>query len=93
MADQIRPLAAPGARVNLRVEDLSCDTRLTDVSFELHEGELRVYEGGYSYYAEESARRNQPPPIEVSKPVREPAAKTYASHKSTKAQQEVRKRR
>jgi ribose transport system ATP-binding protein len=34
------PLAAPGERVNLRVGDLSCDTRLSNVSFELHEGEI-----------------------------------------------------
>ncbi len=34
------PLAKPGATVNLRVEALSSGSRLTDVSFELHEGEI-----------------------------------------------------
>src|SRR6266540_4028999 len=34
--------------------------RVVDRIFELHEGELRVYEGGYSYYAEQAQRRNRP---------------------------------
>jgi ATP-binding cassette subfamily F protein 3 len=55
--------------------------RVVDRVFELHEGELRVYEGGYSYYAEESARRNQPALVEVSNPVREPAAKPHKAGK------------
>jgi ribose transport system ATP-binding protein len=33
-------LAAPGTAVNLRVESLSSGTRLDDVSFSLHEGEI-----------------------------------------------------
>ncbi len=32
--------------------------RVVDRIFEVRDGELRVYEGGYSYYAEESARRS-----------------------------------
>jgi ATP-binding cassette, subfamily F, member 3 len=55
--------------------------RVVDRVFELHEGELRVYEGGYSYYAEASARRKQPVVVEVSKPVREPAAKPHKAGK------------
>jgi ATP-binding cassette subfamily F protein 3 len=55
--------------------------RVVDRVFELHEGELRVYEGGYSYYAEEAARRNRPVAIEPSKPAREPAAKPLKAGK------------
>jgi ATP-binding cassette subfamily F protein 3 len=55
--------------------------RVVDRVFELHDGELRVYEGGYSYYAEEAARRDRPAPVEVSKPVREPAAKPLKAGK------------
>jgi ATP-binding cassette subfamily F protein 3 len=36
--------------------------RVVDRIFELHDGELRVYEGGYSYYAEQAERRNRPAP-------------------------------
>ena len=32
--------------------------RVVDRIFEVRDGELRVYEGGYSYYAEENARRS-----------------------------------
>jgi ATPase subunit of ABC transporter with duplicated ATPase domains len=31
--------------------------RIVDRIFEIEDGELRMYEGGYSYYAEESAKR------------------------------------
>jgi hypothetical protein len=61
--------------------------------FELRDGELRVYEGGYSYYAEEAARRDRPVPVEVSKPMREPAAKQYDPRKNTKEHEKVQKRR
>jgi ATP-binding cassette subfamily F protein 3 len=40
--------------------------RVVDRVFELRDGELRVYEGGYSYYAEQLERERQPA-------VREPA--------------------
>jgi ATP-binding cassette subfamily F protein 3 len=40
--------------------------RVVDRIFELRDGELRVYEGGYSYYAEQRERERQPA-------VREPA--------------------
>jgi ATP-binding cassette subfamily F protein 3 len=36
--------------------------RVVDRIFELRGGELRVYEGGYSYYAEQIERRNRPTP-------------------------------
>jgi ATP-binding cassette subfamily F protein 3 len=56
--------------------------RVVDRIFELHDGGLRVYEGGYSYYAEEAARRDRPALLEVSKPVREPATKALKAGKS-----------
>ncbi|HEX9372722.1 MAG TPA: ABC-F family ATP-binding cassette domain-containing protein [Roseiflexaceae bacterium] len=34
--------------------------RVADRVFEVRDGELKVYEGGYSYYAEQRARANQP---------------------------------
>jgi len=42
--------------------------RVVDRVFELHDGELRVYEGGYSYYAEEAARRDRPAPVVLPLP-------------------------
>ncbi|MEN9934614.1 MAG: hypothetical protein RLZZ387_1193 [Chloroflexota bacterium] len=36
--------------------------RVVDRIFEVRDGELRVYEGGYSYYAEQSERDLAPPP-------------------------------
>jgi ATP-binding cassette subfamily F protein 3 len=36
--------------------------RVADRIFEVRDGELRVYEGGYSYYAEQRARELAPPP-------------------------------
>ena len=37
--------------------------RIVDRIFEVRDGELHVYEGGYSYYAEESERRRRPLPL------------------------------
>jgi ATP-binding cassette subfamily F protein 3 len=48
--------------------------RVADRIFEVCDGELRVYEGGYSYYAEQRAR--------ASKPVVEPTAKSAKSAKT-----------
>jgi ATP-binding cassette subfamily F protein 3 len=36
--------------------------RVVDRIFEVRDGELQVYEGGYSYYAEEQERRRRPAP-------------------------------
>jgi ATPase subunit of ABC transporter with duplicated ATPase domains len=36
--------------------------RIADRILEVNDGELRVYEGGYSYYAEQLARELAPPP-------------------------------
>src|SRR6185503_5447624 len=55
--------------------------RVVDRIIEIRDGELRVYEGGYSYYAEEAARRDRQAPVEVSKPVRDPAAKPLKAGK------------
>jgi ATPase subunit of ABC transporter with duplicated ATPase domains len=55
--------------------------RVVDRVFELHDGELRLYEGGYSYYAEEAARRDRPAPVELREPVRQPAAKPLKAGK------------
>jgi ATP-binding cassette subfamily F protein 3 len=41
--------------------------RLVDRIFELRDGELRIYEGGYSSYVEQAARRGQPVPIASSR--------------------------
>jgi ATP-binding cassette subfamily F protein 3 len=38
--------------------------RVVDRIFEVRDGDLSVYEGGYSYYAEESERRRRPAPPE-----------------------------
>ena len=40
--------------------------RVADRIFEVRDGELRVYEGGYSYYAEQRARRLKPAPPPVA---------------------------
>jgi len=37
--------------------------RVVDRIFEVRDGELQVYEGGYSYYAEEVERRRRPAPV------------------------------
>ena len=37
--------------------------RVADRIFEVRDGELHVYEGGYSYYAEEVERRRRPAPV------------------------------
>jgi ATP-binding cassette subfamily F protein uup len=57
--------------------------RVVDRVFELRDGELRVYEGGYSYYADERARRERPPVIQPprhqdtkGKPVAQPKAQS-----------------
>jgi ATP-binding cassette subfamily F protein 3 len=42
--------------------------RVADRIFEVRDGELRVYEGGYSYYAEQRARAEQP----LAKPAEPP---------------------
>jgi ATP-binding cassette subfamily F protein 3 len=54
--------------------------RVADRIFELHDGELRVYEGGYSYYAEQRARASRPPvvasvPERRGAPAKQPAAR------------------
>jgi ATP-binding cassette subfamily F protein 3 len=41
--------------------------RLVDRIFELRHGELRIYEGGYSSYVEQAARRGQPVPMAASR--------------------------
>ncbi len=42
--------------------------RVADRILEVRDGELRVYEGGYSYYAEQRARASQPAPVEPAPP-------------------------
>ncbi|MBK9710455.1 MAG: ABC-F family ATP-binding cassette domain-containing protein [Kouleothrix sp.] len=42
--------------------------RVADRIFEVRDGELRVYEGGYSYYAEQRARASQPAPVPAPAP-------------------------
>lgn len=50
--------------------------RVVDRVFELRDGELRVYEGGYSYYAEQRERELAPtPPPPPPKPAAKPAAR------------------
>jgi ATP-binding cassette subfamily F protein 3 len=47
--------------------------RVVDRVFEIRDGELHVYEGGYSYYAEQRARASQPAPMEMTRaPVKNP---------------------
>jgi len=57
--------------------------RVVDRIFELHDGELRVYEGGYSYYAEQAERRNRPAP--PPEPPRHKDAKKLAPATSNSA--------
>ncbi len=45
--------------------------RVVDRIFEIHEGEVRIYEGGYSYYAEKRNKANQPPPAPPAPPVKQ----------------------
>ena len=47
--------------------------RVVDRIFELRDGELRVYEGGYSFYAEQRERALAPPP--PPPPTQQPAKK------------------
>jgi ATP-binding cassette, subfamily F, member 3 len=52
--------------------------RVVDRIFEVLDGELRVYEGGYSYYAEQRALASQPGPAVGAPPSsgkKQPAAK------------------
>jgi ATP-binding cassette, subfamily F, member 3 len=56
--------------------------RVVDRVFELHDGELRVYEGGYSYYAEEAARRDRPAPIVPPAPTIRTEARSASSKKA-----------
>ena len=44
--------------------------RVVDRIVEVRDGELRVYEGSYSYYAERRARKQQPAPIPAAVPGR-----------------------
>lgn len=55
--------------------------RVVDRIFEVRDGEVRVYEGGYSYYAEQRARRALPPPP-PEPPARQP--KPVPAKKTTK---------
>src|SRR5207249_4817886 len=56
--------------------------RVVDRIFELRDGQLRVYEGGYSYYADQVERANQPTPAatatQSSPPQKQPAARKGA---------------
>ncbi len=62
--------------------------RVVDRVFELRDGELRVYEGGYSYYAEERARRERPP----APPPPEPQPRRNDGTKGTKSVQKPKPR-
>lgn len=48
--------------------------RVVDRIFEIRDGELRVYDGGYSYYAEQRQRASQPPPVPM-RAAKQPAKK------------------
>ena len=58
--------------------------RVADRIFELRDGELHVYEGGYSYYAEQAARRSQTAPEVPSEPPRKTAKPANEAAKRTK---------